>query len=79
MTEQAIFYLLLVIISFDFVLERTLSFLNRKSAKQPIPKELGGIYDDEKYARSQAYQTENSRFATLTASFSVIALFCAIS
>ncbi len=79
MTEQTILYVLLGIISFDFVLERILSHLNRKSSKKPIPSELEGIYDEEKYAKSQAYQEEVSRFATFSASFSFILLFCAIS
>lgn len=78
MPEQTIFYILLGIISFDFVLERTLSFLNRKSATKPIPSELEGIYDEEKYARSQQYQAEVSKFSTLSASFSFVFTFLAI-
>ena len=78
MTEQTILYILLGIITFDFALERVLSYLNRKSSKKPIPSELDGIYDDEKYAKSQQYQTEISRFAIFSASFSFILTFCAI-
>ncbi|MEQ9405720.1 MAG: M48 family metallopeptidase [Cyclobacteriaceae bacterium] len=78
MTEQTILYLLLGIITFDFVLERVLSFLNRKSSKKPIPAELEGIYDEEKYNKSQAYQAEVSRFAIFSASFSFILTFCAL-
>lgn len=78
MTEQAIFYLLLGIITFDFILERLLSYLNRKSAKKGIPKELEGIYDEDKYAQSQAYQAEVSRFGSISATFSFIVLFLAI-
>ncbi len=78
MSEQTLFYLLIGIISFDFLLERTLSYLNRQSAKKPIPAELAGIYDEEKYATSQAYQAEVSKFSTFSASFSFIALFLAI-
>ncbi len=78
MTEHTIFTILLAIITFDFALERILSFLNRKSAKKPIPKELEGIYDQEKYTRSQAYQTEVSKFGMFTATFSFVILFLAI-
>lgn len=78
MTEEIIFTILLVIITFDFTLERILSFLNRKSAKQPIPKELEGIYDQEKYAKSQAYNEEVSRFGTFSATFSFVLLILAI-
>ncbi len=78
MTEQTIFTLLLVIITFDFFLERILSYLNRKSAKKPIPKELEGIYDNEKYTKSQTYQAEVSKFGMFTATFSFFFLFLAI-
>lgn len=78
MSESTIFYLLLGIISFDFVLERVLSYFNRKSAKNPIPAELEGIYDEEKYAKSQAYMYELSRFGILAASSSFLLTFLAI-
>lgn len=78
MSEQTIFYVLLAIITFDFALERILSFLNRKSSKQPIPKELEGIYDQEKYAKSQAYQAEGSRFGMFSATFSFVIMFLAL-
>jgi STE24 endopeptidase len=78
MNEQMILIILLAIISFDFVLERTLSFLNNQSARKPIPAELEGIYDAEKYRKSQEYQTANSNFGMLTASFSFLLMFCAL-
>ncbi|MEP1033604.1 M48 family metallopeptidase [Ekhidna sp.] len=78
MTEETIFTILLVIITFDFTLERMLSFLNRKSAKKPIPKELEGIYNQEKYAKSQAYNEEVSRFGSFSATFSFVLLILAI-
>jgi STE24 endopeptidase len=78
MTEQTIFLILLTILTADFTMERILSFLNTKSSKQPIPKELEGIYDEEKYAKSQAYQAEGARFGMLSASFSFVLMFLAI-
>lgn len=78
MSEQSIFILLLVIIALDFVFERTLQFLNSKSAKQEIPAELEGIYDEEKYAKSQAYHRTTTSFGNFTATISFILLFAAI-
>lgn len=78
MNETTIFYLLLGIITFDFILERILVYLNRKRAKDAIPKELEGIYDAEEYARSQSYQREVSRFTNFSATISFILLFSAI-
>lgn len=78
MNEGLIFSLLLVIITADFFLERLLGYLNTKSAKKPIPAELSGIYDEEQYAKSQAYHRATSKFGMLTATFSFVLLFCAI-
>ena len=35
-----------------------------------MPEELEGIYDSAEYVRQQAYQKENSRFATVSGGFS---------
>ncbi|MFT6882072.1 MAG: STE24 endopeptidase [Marinoscillum sp.] len=79
MTESIIFYILLGLVSFDFFLERILSYLNSKSAKKPLPSELAGIYDEEKYAKSQAYNAESDQFGTLSATLSFVLTFCAIA
>jgi STE24 endopeptidase len=78
MSESTIFSILLIILSLDFLLERILGFLNGRSAKQPIPKELVGIYDEEKYQKSQDYQRTLGWFGSLSASFSFLLTFCAI-
>lgn len=78
MTEQAIFVLLLAIITFDFLLERVLHSLNVRSSKKAIPKELEGIYDEESYRKSQEYHRASSRFGNFTAAFSFILMFAAI-
>jgi STE24 endopeptidase len=79
MDQITIYYLLLGIITFDFVLERILHLLNRRHANRPIPQELEGIYDEERYAKSQAYLTEISRFGTFTATLGFVLIFLAIS
>ena len=78
MSETSILTLLLVIITADFALERFLGYLNNHSAKKPIPEELKGIYDEEKYAKSQAYNRATSKFGMLTATFSFVLLFVAV-
>ncbi|MEQ8240605.1 MAG: M48 family peptidase, partial [Cyclobacteriaceae bacterium] len=77
-SEKTIFIALLAIITADFILERVLAFLNSKSAKSKIPNELEGIYDEEKYAKSQAYHRESGRFSLWSATFSFVLTFCAI-
>jgi STE24 endopeptidase len=78
MSEQIIFIVLLIIITVDFIIERVLGFLNDQSAKKPIPKELEGIYDEEKYQQSQDYQRTTSRFGNFSATFSFLLTFGAI-
>lgn len=78
MTEQQFFYLIIAIVVADFVLERTLSFLNRKNARQPIPNELDGIYDEESYQKSQQYNDEVGRFSTISSIFSFVLLLAAL-
>lgn len=72
MNYQTILYILIAIVSFDFVLNKILGFLNNKSRKQSIPDELSGIYDEDKYAQSQAYQTEVFRFSLFSSIFSFL-------
>ncbi len=64
------FFLLLFIISLEFLWGEYLSYLNRKRMSPHIPKELDGIYNPEEYSRQQAYQKENSRFGLISGSFS---------
>ncbi|RED96582.1 M48 family metallopeptidase [Marinoscillum furvescens] len=79
MNEQTILVALLVIVVLDFALERILQLLNNKSAKKPIPAELEGIYDKEKYERSQAYNQATSKFGMLTSTFSFVVMVLALS
>ena len=75
MTEQVIFTALLGIITFDFFLERILSYLNFKSSKKPIPEKLAGIFDQEKYNKSQGYHQELNRFGNFTSTLSFVGMF----
>ena len=72
MSPEQILILMIVILSFDFVMERVLSFLNGRNRGQQIPEELEGIYDQEKYEKSQQYQAERERFGQVTATFSFL-------
>jgi STE24 endopeptidase len=69
---QTIFWLIIGIIIFDYLLEKFLDFLNYRNMKETIPTELSGIYNDEKYRKSQQYEKVNSVFSTITSTFSFI-------
>lgn len=70
-----IFYLLLLIITLDFVWTQYLSYRNRKRMSDQIPSELNGIYDEQKYKLQQAYQKENSHLSFISDTISFILLF----
>jgi STE24 endopeptidase len=72
---NTLFYLILGILIVEFVFERVLDWLNASYRDKPIPEELHGIYDDEKYMKQQRYAKVNSRFELLSSVFSFVLLF----
>lgn len=49
-----------------------LDALNAKKYNDPIPDDLSDVYDEEDYAKSQAYKKTNYRFGLLSSSFSLL-------
>lgn len=71
---QTIFYLIIGIIIFDYVLDRVLDYLNSTYWSNTLPKELEGIYDADKYEKSQEYEKATTRFSIFSSSVSTIIL-----
>lgn len=69
---QTIFYVIIIIIVFDFIFEQWLDYLNTTRWSDKLPEELKGIYNEKEYARSQAYKKANRRFGMITSAFSFI-------
>ncbi|HEY9113952.1 MAG TPA: M48 family metallopeptidase [Bacteroidales bacterium] len=67
---STLFIIIVAIVLFDFIFEKTLDFLNYKNLSDVLPDELKGIYDEEKYSKSQQYEKVNSKFGLLTSTFS---------
>ena len=72
MNSEIILYFLLAILSFDFILEFILDYLNLKYQKETLPEELKGVYDADKFKKSQAYLKVNTKFGFLTSTFSFV-------
>ena len=68
---NTLFYIILAIVIFDFTLERLLDWLNSTRWSSKLPDELKGIYDPDRYKKSQKYEKENQKFGKLTSSFSL--------
>ena len=67
-----IFYTIIAILIFNYLLARFLNYLNQKSRSTELPKEAEGIYDAEKYKKSQEYHQASDRFSAVTSTFSLI-------
>lgn len=69
---NTIFFIIIGIIVFSYILSEYLDFLNSKFRNKNIPNELKGIYDDEKYQKSQTYGRVNSKLSFISSSFILI-------
>ena len=49
---NTILYIIVAIIVFNYLLGRVLDYLNDKNRSVTLPAELAGIYDEEKYKKS---------------------------
>lgn len=65
MTANTIFILIICFLTFEFVFERFLDYLNTRNFTDEIPEEVKGIYDEQKYRKSQQYNRERHRFSSL--------------
>ena len=74
MNSEHIFYIIIGILTAQFIFDQCLNFLNKRKVNSGIPKELEGIYDEEKYKKQQAYKKANYSFGLLgeTLSFTIM-------
>lgn len=72
MTSQLLFYIIILFLLVDFLIDKILDYLNAKHFNDPIPSELEDVYQKDEYYRSQEYKKENYRFSLITSSFSFI-------
>ncbi len=64
------FTLIMVIIVFNFILEKVLNWLNAQKLKVKLPKEIDDVYQPDEYKKSQEYKSVNERFSLITSTFS---------
>jgi len=67
--HETIFYILIGIIIFEFLFSKALSIINSTWRNKELPNELQGIYEDDKYKKSQEYGKTNARFGFFTSTF----------
>lgn len=71
---NTLFIIILAIILIDFFFDKILDLLNLKNLSPNLPDEAKGIYDEEKYKKSQEYYKVNHNFSTLTSVISLAGL-----
>ena len=68
------FIIIIIILILDYVFERYLDYLNGTYLTLDLPAVLVGIYDAEKYRKSQLYYKANQKFSMLTSTISMIGI-----
>ncbi|MGA3013819.1 MAG: M48 family metallopeptidase [Bacteroidales bacterium] len=68
------FYIIILILLLDYCLERLLSYLNSTYWSDQLPQELKGIYDQEKYSRSQQYVKRKQKFSFILSTLTVLGM-----
>lgn len=71
--------ILIIILLVSFVFERILDQLNLSKLSPELPPLADGIYDEEKYRKSQEYYRVNHRFSQLSSVFSFILMIAMLS
>ncbi len=72
MNSTLLFYIIIVIIVLQFLMETVLDYLNSRKFQDPIPEELQDVFDKKEYLKSQAYKKDNYKFGILSSSFSLV-------
>ena len=72
MQTEFFFYLYIGILTFDFILDRLLEYLNDKNWSDKIPEVMKDYYDQEKYSKSQNYHKAHGKLDGFSSSFSFL-------
>ena len=66
--------IILSAIIFDFLLNGLADYLNLKNLHHELPEAFQGVYDPERYRRSQQYLKVNTHFGWVSGTFDVIVI-----
>jgi STE24 endopeptidase len=66
--------IILLAIILDFLLNGLADYLNLKRLRNEVPEPFQGLYDPDRYRKSQQYLKVNTRFGWITASFEVVVM-----
>jgi STE24 endopeptidase len=72
MEPDVILNIILAITVVSYLFDQILDYINLKSQRTDIPKEIEAFYKKEKYLKSLAYHRELARFSFITSGFSFV-------
>ena len=72
MNSEILFYIIIAIISINFLKDKILDALNAKHFNDEIPSELSDVFDEDAYKKSQDYKTANYKFGIWSSLFSLL-------
>ncbi|SDS30475.1 STE24 endopeptidase [Formosa sp. Hel1_31_208] len=71
MTATTLFFIIIGIITVDFIIDKIIDALNAKHYNDAVPQELQDVYDEVEYKKSQAYKKTNYKFGIWSSLFSL--------
>ena len=69
--EQAYYLIIIGALIIEYLLSTVSSVLNMNSVSEDVPNGFQDHYDEDKYAKSQAYLKDNTRFGLFSSTFSL--------
>ncbi len=72
MSPTTLFYIIILVILIDFIIDKVLDALNARHFDDPVPAELQDVYDEAEYEKSQRYKKERYKFGLVTSTFSLL-------
>ncbi|HPB25412.1 MAG TPA: M48 family peptidase, partial [Bacteroidales bacterium] len=76
---QTLFIIILIIVVLNYLFGLLLDYLDITRWSNILPEDLAGIYDADKYSKSQEYEKVNMRFSLITGAFSFLLLILMLS
>lgn len=72
MTAQTLFYIIIAILTVNFIIDKILDALNARHFKDSIPSELNDVFDEQAYQKSMNYKLANYKFGLWSSLFSFV-------
>ena len=72
MTATTLFYIIILILIINFIIDKIIGNLNAKHFDDVLPIEVADVYEEKEYSKSQSYNKINFKFGTVTSLFSIV-------